>query len=119
MATPEYYPTTSASLNMSPRATYEQIENPQSNVDVYEGSMISIFRQNLGYYVVCEFVVGQGNIVRKEGILYSAGLNFFTLYQQELDRYVVCDIFSVKFVYFYESRTRPRSLRRNPQSQYY
>ena len=118
MATPEY-PAMHTSLDMQPRATTEQIENPQSNVDVYEGSMISILRQNTGYYVVCEFVVGQGTLVRKEGILYSSGLNFFTLYQAEEDRYVVCDIFSVKFIYFYDSHVRPRSLRRNPQSQYY
>lgn len=88
-----------------------QIENPQSNRELYLDSLSAILRENVGYYVICEFLIGTINIVRREGILYSSGYNFLTLYQEEQDRYVVCDIFSLKFITFYDSTTRPRSLR--------
>ena len=32
---------------------------------------------------------------------------------EEEDRYVLCDLYSLKFVTIYDSRTRPRSLRNN------
>lgn len=91
--------------------TESQIENPQTNRELYLDSLSAILRENVGYYVICEFLIGTINIVRREGILYSSGYNFLTLYQEEQDRYVVCDIFSLKFITFYDSTTRPQSLR--------
>lgn len=77
---------------------------------MYSG-FADILANNLGYYVICEFLIGTNNIVYKDGILYAAGNNFLTLYQEEEDRYVVCDFFSLRFVNFYDSTTKPRNLR--------
>ena len=98
-------------LNLRPNESLEEIENPQTAEEVYRGSLSAILQQNLGIYVICEFLVGTQNIVRKDGILYAVGINFVTLYQEESNSYVMCDLYSLKFVNFYNSRTKPQSLR--------
>ncbi|MEG2378349.1 MAG: hypothetical protein RSC43_08355 [Clostridia bacterium] len=99
------------SPDMKPNESIEQIENPKTAEEVYRGSLAAILQNNLGYYVVCEFLVGTNNIVIKDGVLYAVGINFVTLYQEDEERYVICDLYSLKFVNFYASRTRPRNLR--------
>ena len=56
-------------LNMKIPEPIEDIENPQSNEEVYRGSLSAILQQNLGVYVVCEFLIGTQNIEIKDGIL--------------------------------------------------
>ena len=96
-------------LHMQPTDTPEQIENPQSNEEVFNGSFASILMNNIGYYVVVDFLIGTNSIVTREGILYASGINFLTLYDPSEETYTVCDLYSVKFVTFYNSTTRPRS----------
>ena len=83
---------------------------PQPSFDSEEmrGSMQAILAQNIGEYVVIEFLIGTENIVRKQGILYFVGRSFVTLYDENVNNFIVCDIFSVKFVYFYMPGDRPR-----------
>ena len=83
---------------------------PQENFDSEEmrGSMQSILSQNIGNFVVIEFLIGVGEIVRKQGMLYLVGRSFVTLYDEPVNNFIVCDIFSVKFVYFYMPSDRPR-----------
>ena len=70
---------------------------------VYETDTLSgILASSLGSYVICEFLIGTTLLERREGILYQSGVNFFTLYQREEDRYLVCDLYSLKFIYFYD-----------------
>ncbi len=101
--------------NMRPDESFEQIENPTSNEEVYRGSLAAILNQNLGVYVECDFLIGTNNIVRKDGVLYAVGNNFVTLYQEADDRYVMCDLYSLKFVTFYPTNpntgTGPRTAR--------
>jgi len=101
------------SINMRTPDTISEIENPQTNEEIYRGSVAAILQQNLGLFVICEFLIGTENIVSREGILYNVGINFITLYQEEEDRYVLCDLYSLKFVTIYDSTTRPRSFRNN------
>ena len=56
---------------------------------------------------MCEFLVGTQAMTRKEGILYSVGRSYLTLYEETSQTFVVCDIFSVKFVTFYLPGQRP------------
>ena len=72
------------------------------------GSMQNILNQNVGEYVVIEFLIGTERIMRKQGLLYFVGTSFVTLYDDNLNNFVVCDIFSIKFVYFYFPGDRPR-----------
>ncbi len=83
---------------------------PQPSFDSEEmrGSMQAILAQNIGEYVVIEFLIGTGNIIRKQGMLYFVGRSFVTLYDEDVNNFIVCDIFSVKFVYFYMPGDRPR-----------
>lgn len=77
------------------------------NTDAMRGSMQQILSDNLGLYVVCEFLVGTQAMTRKEGILYSVGRSYLTLYEESSQDFVVCDIFSLKFVTFYLPGQRP------------
>ena len=52
------------------------------------------------------FLVGTQSTVSWEGILYDVGNDYVTLYQQGRDRYVVCDIYSLKYIEFYDTRSR-------------
>lgn len=78
------------------------------------GSMQELLADNLGLYAVCEFVVGTQDMTAKEGILYSVGRSFLVLYDERQQNFVVCDIFSIKFVTFYMPGHRPWNLTRTP-----
>ena len=71
------------------------------------GSMQEILSENLGQFVVCEFMIGTQNMVRKEGILYSVGRSYIVLYEEDTQNFILCDIFSIKFVTFYLPGQRP------------
>lgn len=77
------------------------------NTDAMRGSMQQILADNLGLYTVCEFLVGTQAMTRKEGILYSVGRSYMALYDETSQNFVVCDIFSLKFVTFYMPGHRP------------
>ena len=80
------------------------------NTDAMRGSMQQMLSDNLGLYVVCEFLVGTQAMSRKEGILYAVGRSYVTLYEEASQNFVVCDIFSLKFVTFYLPGSRPGQL---------
>lgn len=106
-----------SNANVTPAESPMTIANPQSNSEVYYGSFASILAQNLGQYVVVEFLIGTNRLEFKEGILYSSGTNFLSLYDPMDDRYIVCDLYAVKFVTFYNTTTVPQSrMRRTSQT---
>lgn len=79
------------------------------NTEAFQGSMQQILSDNVGQFVVCEFIAGTGpTLTVKEGILYSVGRSFIVLYEELNRNYVVCDIFSIKFVTFYLPGERPK-----------
>lgn len=71
------------------------------------GSMQKILSDNIGVYVVIEFLIGTERLMRKQGILYFVGTSYVTLYDDRNNNFIVCDIFSIKFVYFYFPGQRP------------
>lgn len=77
------------------------------NTEEMRGSMQYILSMNIGNYVVCEFLIGTQEMVRKQGMLYFVGRSYVTLYDEAVNNFIVCDIFSVKFVYFYMPGDRP------------
>ncbi len=92
-------------------AALDNFEHPeQENFDSEEmrGSMQMILSQNIGNFVVIEFLIGTGGIMRKQGMLYFVGRSFVTLYDEAANNFIICDIFSIKFVYFYMPNDRPR-----------
>lgn len=82
---------------------------PQQTFDEEEmaGSIQKILAENIGNYIVAEFLIGTDRMMRKQGYLYHVGTSYITLYDDENENFILCDIFSVKFVYFYMPGQRP------------
>lgn len=72
----------------------------------FQGSMQQVLQENVGNYVIVEFLIGTGSLISRQGILYNVASQFLVLYDQFEARYVVCDIFSVKFVTFLQPNPR-------------
>ncbi len=66
----------------------------------FQGSMQQVLQENVGSYVVVEFLMGTGTLTSRQGLLYYVGTQFLVLYDEVYLHYIVCDIFSVKFVTF-------------------
>ena len=81
---------------------------PNFNTEEMRGSMQQILSENVGEYVVIEFLIGTERLMRKQGLLYFVGRSYVTLYDDSIRNYIVCDLFSIKFVYFYYPGDRPR-----------
>lgn len=73
-----------------------------------QGSLQQALSENLGQFVVVEFLIGTQTMEQKSGILYAVGSSVLTLFEEESQTFVVCDIFSVKFVTFYLPGQRPQ-----------
>jgi hypothetical protein len=80
---------------------------PDQNFDTlgFQGSMQQVLQENVGKYVIVEFLIGTGSLTSRQGMLYYVGTQFLVLYDEFESRFVVCDIFSVKFVTFLEARS--------------
>ena len=66
-----------------------------------------IISLSVGSYVVVEFLIGTQNIVRKEGVLTAVGVSWLLLYDETTGTSVVCDMYSVKFVTYFDPGRRP------------
>ena len=77
------------------------------NTPAMQGSLQQFLADNLGEYVVVEFLIGTNALTRKQGVLYAVCRSVVTLYEETSQTFVVCDIFSVKSVTFYLPGQRP------------
>lgn len=77
------------------------------------GSFQRTLEQHIGYFVVCEFFVGaqQTYPVTKYGILYDVGAGYIVLFDDVMNRYIVCDFYSLRFITFYNSSSTPQNFR--------
>ena len=82
------------------------IQNPLSVEEAHEGSIKAMLARNEGNYVVATFLVGTQGTVSWEGILYDVGNDFITIYQPGRERYIVTDIYALKYIEFYDTRRR-------------
>ena len=82
----------------------------QENFDTpgLQGSIQQILSDNIGNYVACEFLIGTDSMRVKSGVLYAVGTGFVVLFEEVSRTYIVCDIFSIKFVTFYLPGMRPQ-----------
>ncbi len=72
------------------------------NTVTFQGSMQQVLQENVGKYVIVEFLIGTGSLTSRQGLLYYVGTQFLVLLDEFESRFIVCDIFSVKFVTFLE-----------------
>ncbi|MGN0778416.1 MAG: hypothetical protein ACI4MJ_04645 [Aristaeellaceae bacterium] len=83
------------------------------NTESFQGSMQQVLQDNVGNYVIVEFLIGTNQLVTRQGLLYSVASQFLVLYDEIESRYVVCDIFAVKFVTFLLPGYRPGQVPNN------
>ena len=79
-----------------------------------EGPFQQVLAANLGHYVQIDFLVGVQTLVRRSGIIYAVGRSFVVLYDETNRNFVMCDVFSAKFVAFFATRPAPGVLPNNP-----
>lgn len=95
-------------LDMQNNLSDAAVTSPSSVQEAYMGTLKATLRQNKGAYMVGTFLVGTQNTVSFEGILYEVGNDYVTIYQPGRDRYIVCDIYSLRYMEFYDTRRRER-----------
>jgi len=93
-------------LQMTNRLPADVVESPTSVQEAYLGSLKAMLNRNKGNYIVATFLVGTQNTVSWEGILYDVGNDYVTIYQEGRDRYIVSDIYSLRYMEFYDVRRR-------------
>ena len=93
-------------LEMQNTVPSEVITSPTTVNEAYIGSLKAMLIRTKGNYIVATFLIGVQNTVSWEGILYDVGNDYVTIYQEPRDRYIVCDIYSLKYMEFYDIRRR-------------
>lgn len=64
------------------------------NIDYIPGYLAS----NIGRSVKAEFILGTSQFTDKTGILVDVGVNYFVLQDINSRTYIMCDLYSVRFV---------------------
>lgn len=85
----------------------ESTHAPSDNRQAYQASLRSLLHRNIGYFVVCTFLVGTQGSVTWQGILHTVGSDYFVLYQPEYERYISCDLYSLRFAQFHDAKSTP------------
>ena len=91
-------------LDLSIGLPPEAIENPTSLLEARQASLRSLLMKLVGHYVIATFLIGTQNSVSWEGFLHTVGNDFVVIFQPDTGRYVTGDMFSLKFVEFYEEK---------------
>ena len=68
------------------------------NTMTFQGSIQQVLSENIGSYVIIDFFMGTSVLETRQGFLYSVASQYVVLYDEISKHYVVCDIFSIKFV---------------------
>lgn len=109
---PQFFPDGPAAVNLNAINDRGGINLPPEPPSEFEtpgmqGSMQQLLSENLGKFVLADFLVGVSNIVRRVGILYSVGRGFLVIYSEAYHAFQVCDIFSLKFISFFPPGSEP------------
>ena len=97
---------TGSDLQMQNNLSPEVIEFPTNLTEAHLGSLKANLLRNRGNFIVATFLIGTQNTVSWEGILYEVGNDYVTIYQPGRDRYVVIDMYSLKYMEFYDTQRR-------------
>lgn len=107
---PQFYPDGPAAVSLHAIDEGGGLNTPAQesfNTPALQGTMQQLLSENLGKFVIADFLVGVSSLVRRVGILYSVGRGFVVLYLDEYKAFEVCDIFSLKFVTFFPPGSEP------------
>lgn len=96
----------SGSLDLETHQPIEVIEAPTSSSEAFLGSMKSMLLRNRGSFVTATFLIGTQGTTTWEGILHDVGNDHIIIFQPGRQRYIACDIYSLKYIEFYDTRER-------------
>lgn len=77
------------------------------NTESFAGSIQQVLQDNIGKYVIVDFFMGTNTVQQREGYLYDVAAQYIVLFDEINLHYVVCDMFSIKFVTFLLPNYRP------------
>lgn len=86
--------TSRASIMSSGRGVRDSV---LSDVSFTQGFL----QTQIGRQVKVEFLIGMNMFVDREGILIRVGTDYIIIQETETDDYLLCDIYSIKFIRFY------------------
>ena len=76
----------------------------------FTGSIQKILSMNIGEFITVDFLIGTSQMVSKSGTLYFVGERYIVLQQARNRAYVICHMFSIKFVHFLDFRPEEENL---------
>ena len=96
----------SGTLDLETHQPIEVIESPTSMSEAFLGSMKSLLMRNRGSFVTATFLIGTQGTSTWEGILHDVGNDHIIIFQPGRQRYIACDLYSLKYIEFYDTRER-------------
>ena len=93
-------------LDLETHQPIEVIETPTSMSEAFLGSLKARLLRNRGNFVTATFLIGTQGTTAWEGILHDVGNDYLIIYQPGRERYIACDIYSLKYIEFYDTRRR-------------
>ena len=96
----------SGTLDLETHQPIEVIESPTSTSEAFLGSMKSMLLRNRGSFVTATFLIGTQGTTTWEGILHDVGNDHIIIFQPGRQRYIACDLYSLKYIEFYDTRER-------------
>ena len=89
-------------LNLQHHQPSEVIEAPTSTGEAFLGSLKAMLLRNRGNFVAATLLIGTQGTMVWEGILHEVGNDYFIIYQTGRQRYILCDIYALKYMEFYD-----------------
>lgn len=77
------------------------------DTQTFQGSLQQVLHENIGKYVIVDFFMGTSTLETREGFLYDVAAQYIILFDEINLHYVVCDMFTIKFVTFLLPNYRP------------
>ena len=93
-------------LDLQNHQPAEVIEAPTSTGEAFLGSLKAMLLRNRGNFVAATLLIGTQGTMVWEGILHEVGNDYFIIYQAVRQRYILCDIYALKYMEFYDTRQR-------------
>lgn len=107
---PQFYPDGPAAVSLNAIQENGGLNMPpQESFDTpaLQGTMQQLLSENLGKFVIADFLIGVSLLVRRVGTLYSVGRGYLVLYLDQYKAFEVCDMFSLKFATFFPPGSEP------------
>lgn len=93
-------------LDLQNHQPAEVIETPTSTGEAFLGSLKAMLLRNRGNFVAATLLIGTQGTMVWEGILHEVGNDYFIIYQTGRQRYILCDIYALKYMEFYDTKQR-------------